>query len=319
MKLAVLGAGKIVNEFLPEAKKIPGLELAAIYGRRREVLEPIAEEFGIPRVYTDVDECLADPGIDTVWVAVPNTLHFEFSRAALLAGKNVICEKPFVLESAQLETLAELARERGLILVEAITTVHSESFGYLRDLLPSLGTLKLLSSEYAQYSSRMDAFRAGEPLHPSFDPAHGGGSLMDLGVYAVHVIVGLLGEPKAISYAPNIERGTDTSGVLTLEYPETTAIAVFGKDCDGPNRTILRGLDGYALCSAPPNELSGVVHRTRGEEEQVWEPAPQSHRMIAEFVEFERLIREGDLAARDRLLEHSAIVVGVLEAARRSL
>ncbi|WJY64096.1 hypothetical protein CATRI_10165 [Corynebacterium atrinae] len=142
---------------------------------------------------------------------------------------------------------------------------------------------------------------------------------MDLGVYAVHVIVGLLGRPSAISYAPNIERGTDTSGVLTLEYPQTTAIAVFGKDCDGPNRTILRGMDGYALCPAPPNELGTVVHRERGGEEQVWEPRPQPHRMISEFVEFERLIREGDFDARDRLLEHSAIVVGVLAAARASL
>ncbi|GAB2512310.1 1,5-anhydro-D-fructose reductase [Corynebacterium atrinae] len=139
MKLAVLGAGKIVGEFLPEAKKIPGLELAAIYGRRLAAVAPLAEEFGIPRVYTDVEECLADPEIDTVWVAVPNTLHYEFSRAALLAGKHVICEKPFVLESAQLDSLAALARERGLILVEAITTVHSESFGYLRGCCPRSG------------------------------------------------------------------------------------------------------------------------------------------------------------------------------------
>ena len=112
MRLAVIGAGQIVAEFLPHATEVPGLELAAIQGRRREHLETLQEQFGIERVYTDLDECLADASVDTVWVALPNSLHFEVSRQALEAGKHVICEKPFVLEESELEELRALATAR---------------------------------------------------------------------------------------------------------------------------------------------------------------------------------------------------------------
>ena len=91
----------IVRDFGPYATQVPGLELAAIVGRpsAQEKLDALATELGIPLVFTDYDECLASDAVDTVWVALPNSLHYEYSKRALLAGKHVICEKPFVLNA----------------------------------------------------------------------------------------------------------------------------------------------------------------------------------------------------------------------------
>ncbi|WP_424467991.1 Gfo/Idh/MocA family protein [Pseudoclavibacter helvolus] len=317
MRLAVIGAGQIVADFLPHASAVPGLELAAISGRpaRIQHLEALQKQFGIERVYTDLDDCLADASVDTVWVALPNSLHYEASRKALEAGKHVICEKPFVLEASELEELRELATARELILVEAITTQYLANYRWITEHLDLVGNVKLIQSDYSQYSSRYDAFREGTVL-PAFDPAQGGGALMDLGIYAIHFVVGLLGRPHAVSYTPNLQRGVDTSGVLVLDYGETTAVCVCAKDSDGPIRSKIQGEDGWIVVDGSPNVMASVEYATRGSAPERVDLTEHPHRMIEEFLEFERIIREHDTAERDRRLDHSADVLSVVTAAR---
>lgn len=111
MKLGIVGAGMIVKDFLTMTPLLPEIELKAITGTPHGIdnMEKLQMQYGIDRVYTDIDECLANEEIDTIYVAVPNHLHFAFAKKALEAGKNVICEKPFTLNLAELEELAELA------------------------------------------------------------------------------------------------------------------------------------------------------------------------------------------------------------------
>ena len=104
MRLAVVGSGMIVRDFLQVAADVPGLELAAIVGRAssRATLEDLAGRYAIPSVHVDYVECLADPGVDTVWVALPNALHADYSRRALLAERfrQVLTPPERVTESA---------------------------------------------------------------------------------------------------------------------------------------------------------------------------------------------------------------------------
>ncbi|VXB08140.1 Gfo/Idh/MocA family protein [Pseudoclavibacter sp. 8L] len=320
MRLAVIGAGQIVADFLPHVANVPGLELAAIYGRppRLQHLEELQERFGIERVFTDLDECLADPSVDTVWVAVPNSLHFEVSRKALEAGKHVICEKPFVLQERELQELRRLATARDLILIEAITTQYLANYRWIKEHLDLVGRIKVIQSDYSQYSSRYHAFREGTVL-PAFDPAQGGGALMDLGIYAIHFVVGLLGRPKRVSYTANVQRGVDTSGVLILDYGETTAVCVCAKDSDGPIRSKIQGEDGWIVADGSPNVLPSLSYATRGGEPERIDLTKYPHRMVEEFREFERIIREHDTTERDRRLDHSADVLSVLTIAREGL
>ncbi|KQP73229.1 oxidoreductase [Microbacterium sp. Leaf288] len=319
MRVAIVGAGKIVADFLPHAADVPGLTLAAIFGNAtsRDKLHALAAAYRIGTVYTQYDECLADPHIDTVWIALPNALHFEFSRRALLAGKHVICEKPFVLRADQLVELQTVATERGLILVEAISNQYLTNVERMRQHLPALGALRIVQCEYSQYSSRYDAFREGTVL-PAFDPAMGGGALMDLGIYALHLVVGLLGRPQEVTYAAHVERGVDTSGVAVLRYNDATAVCVCAKDSPGPSRTKLQGTDGVIVVEGTPNEVPSIELRLRGAESRLITDNLHSHRMVEEFRAFVRMVDHADLAERDRRLDHSQIVLDVATSALAS-
>ena len=312
MRLAVIGSGQIVSDFLPHAVDVQGLELTAIFGRlsTKDRLVDFQSRFDIGRVYVDLDECLADPDVDTVWIAVPNSLHAPFARKALEAGKNVICEKPFVLHMDELIELRSMAVERDLILVEAITTQYLANYRWIRENIERVGDVRVIQCDYSQYSSRFDAFRAGTVL-PAFDPAKGGGALLDIGIYTIHFVVGLLGRPLDVRYTANIERGVDTSGVLVLDYGDHTAVCVCAKDSDGPIRSKIQGTDGWISLDGPPNVMAAVSAKVRGGQVEHIDLNVHPHRMIEEFREFERMVREHDVVECDLRLDHSEAVLAV--------
>lgn len=313
MKLAVLGAGMIVRDLLSVVGDLPGVQVQAIFGRETQwpALDELAKAHGIPDVWTDLDAMLASPEIDTVYVGLPNHLHHGYSRAALLAGKHVICEKPFTLTLGEFDDLSRLAQERGLILVEAVTTMYLANFRALRARIGELGTLKLVQCVYTQYSSRYPAFLAGE-TPPAFDPAKGGGALRDIGVYAVHFVVGLLGRPARATYTANVERGVDTSGVLVLEYDGVTAVCVCAKDSASPPRTIIQGSAGTIEMPGSPNVCGPFDVTLRGAGTETVDVSSHPHRMADEFREFSRMISELDFAERDRQLRHGRVVTEIV-------
>ncbi|WP_125572263.1 Gfo/Idh/MocA family protein [Lacticaseibacillus songhuajiangensis] len=320
MKLAIIGAGKIVHDFLTITRTIPNLELIAIAGTPRDadVLQQLQQQYGITRTYTDSTAAINDADADTVYVAVPNTLHFVISKQALLAGKHVICEKPFVASRAEAEELEQLAQSRGRILVEAITNQYLENFAGIQDALQHTGTTRIAEFNYSQYSSRYDAFRAGTVL-PAFDPAKSGGALMDLNIYNIHLAVGLFGKPQSVNYMPNIQRGVDTSGVLVLGYPDMQCVCIAAKDAGAPVRSVLEGEDGTVIIDGPTNELQQFELQKRGGAAQTFRLNQHDHRMIAEFTRFSKMIADNDTVAAKQAFAHSVAVLDVLEQARAGL
>ena len=219
MKLAVLGTGKIVQEFLPMIQQVENVELVALLSTPRSLdkAKEMQVQYHIQEVYTDYETLLGNEIFDTVYIALPNHLHYQYTKAALLQGKNVICEKPFTLNAQQLQELIQIATEKRLILLEAITNQYLNNFLQIKKDLAQLGKIKIVECNYSQYSSRYDAFKEGKIL-PAFDPQKGGGALMDINIYNIHFIVGLFGKPEKVQYLANIERDIDTSGILVLDY-----------------------------------------------------------------------------------------------------
>lgn len=314
MRLAILGAGKIVNDLMSALAQVPAIEPVSILARpeSRERVAGFAASHGIGRVETDLEACVSAPDVDVVYVGLPNDLHVEAARVALGAGKHVIMEKPFAPTLAEFDELAALAAKKGLLLWEAITTVHFDSFRALRAALPSIGPVRLVESVYVQRSSRWDAFLAGE-TPPAFDASRGGGALRDIGIYCLHVLVGLLGEPHAGAYVANVQRGVDTSGVATLTFADAIGVAVCGKDAASRSHTVVYGQEGTLELSGAPN-AGGVVTLTR-RDGTVVELArdAHAHRMVPEFAVFERMFREGDANSAGELLAHSRRAMVALE------
>ena len=109
MYIGILGTGSIARTMAAEFAKVPAFRCEAVCSRQQATGEALAQQFGIPKVYTDYDAMLADPDIELVYIATPNSLHYAQTRAALLAGKNVLCEKPFVPTVAEADELIALA------------------------------------------------------------------------------------------------------------------------------------------------------------------------------------------------------------------
>ena len=116
MNLCAIGTGAITASMLAEFARSDVLHCTAIYSRKEETGRTMAERFSIPTVYTDMEAMLRDPAIDMVYVASPNCFHYSQAKAALLAGKHVLCEKPFAPTVAEAQELVNIAKEKGLFL-----------------------------------------------------------------------------------------------------------------------------------------------------------------------------------------------------------
>lgn len=197
MDVGVLGSGAIVPVALASMEAVPGIRVKALWCREhsRQRGEALAREYGISQVFTDLESLFREGGVDTVYIALVNPVHYAYARAALLAGKNVILEKPFCPSFAQAQDLAELARRQGLFLLEAMPLWHGALFRKVRELVPRLGPIRVVQCNYSQYSSRYDRYLQKEVL-PAFDPAAFGGALYDLDVYNIAFAAGLFGGRK---------------------------------------------------------------------------------------------------------------------------
>ncbi len=316
MRLGIIGTGWIVKDFLPELVKMEGLEIVSIMGSPNgfEKAEALAEEYGIPKAVHDLDE-LCGTGIDTVYVAVPNNLHYLYCRSAMELGMNVIVEKPMTDDAGEAESLAMLAHKKKLFLFEAITTIYMDSYKKIREWLPRIGEIKLVQSRFCSYSSRYDNFKKGI-IAPAFDPKKSGGVLMDLNVYNIHYVMGLFGKPESISYYPNMERNIDTSGVLMMLYPDFLAVCTAAKDCNGDSGGVIQGTDGFIRTSIAPNAVGDAVLQLRDGTAETFHEEYAGRRSIPEFTQFIRAVREKDYEFCYAQLVKSLEVNEVLNRAR---
>lgn len=316
MRIGAIGTGAIAKSMIPEFQRSDVLQCTAIYSRKEETGRAMAEQFGIPKVYTSLDAMLADPEIDMIYVGTPNNVHFRQARAALLAGKHVLCEKPFTPTAAEAEELISLAKERGLFLFEAITTAHHPNYALVKQQLPTLGPVKLVLCTFCQFSSRYPALLSGK-VSPVLDPAFCGGALMDINLYNIHFAVGLFGAPEKVHYYPNRHsNGVDTSGVLILEYPGFLCQCVGAKDSAARNSAQIIGENGRMEASPSSSNCQSLEIALRGQEPQytVYEENPWYY----EVQDIGRIIASKDYDACYAALETTLTVVTILEQARKA-
>ena len=315
MNFGAVGTSSIMKSMLTEFAKSDVLHCTAICSRKEETGRAVADQFGIEKVYTSLDAMLADPTIELVYIATPNSIHYGQAKAALLAGKHVLCEKPFTPTVAEAQELIALAKEKHLLLFEAITTAHHPHYAMIRENLPKLGTLKMVLCTFCQFSSKYPAFLAGN-ISPVMDPAFKGGALMDINLYNIHFVVGLFGTPKAVHYYPNRhESGIDTSGVLILEYDGFICQCTGAKDCACENGVQIVGEAGYIHTAPSASNPQKTEICIRGQE-AVTASLPELP-WYYEIQDLSRLFAAMDYDACYAALETTLKVVDVLEKARK--
>ena len=257
IRLGTIGSNFIVHNILRHVVKTPGWVYTAAYSRSEEKAEALANQYGAPRFYTDMDAFFSDEEMNFVYIATPNALHYEHAKAALLAGKHVLLEKPFCPEVSLVEELKQMAWERGLILVDMTPTAFLPNLPVLKEQLPKIGPIRQVMGNYTQYSSRYDRFRRGETDNV-FNPVFSGGSLMDINYYNVYLNTALFGKAKNAHYFPVMQRGIDTSGVIVLGYDGFVSQNTGAKDCRGENFFQIEGEDGHIYIPGGVSSLEEI-------------------------------------------------------------
>lgn len=177
------------------------------------------EEFarGSAKVFDNIEDMLNDPKIDVVYNCTPNIHHGSISTLCLRMGKHVFCEKPITMTSQEVEEVCKVADEEGKKYAEAIMNFFSPELPVLKKELESSGDVVLARFDFSQRSSKLDDARNGI-LASTFNKSSGGGVLMDLGPYPLHLAVNLFGVPKAIKASAHWFKEVDITDSLLLQY-----------------------------------------------------------------------------------------------------
>jgi len=219
MKWGILATGTIAKKFAGTITQMSaeGEILAAVGSRSAQGAQAFASQFGIPKAYASYEQLAADPETEIIYVATPNSMHYENCRLCLAHGKHVLCEKPFTIHPDQARELYALAEEKHLFIMEALWTRLLPVYRKLHELICS-GTIGDVTQVTSQYGFTTQGARKDR----KFNSGLGGGALLDIGVYNLGFIQQIAGRsPESFETEKvNInEYGTDDYSRLALTYP----------------------------------------------------------------------------------------------------
>lgn len=197
VKFAVIGTSMIADNFIEILDACAGAEYVGSMGLTLEDSQGATRAHGGSRAFADIDDIAACGEVDAVYIASPNAIHYGQALAMIKAGKHVMVEKPIASDAGKVEHLFELARERGVVAMEAMRPVHDPGIAKVKGLLDRIGTLRRATLRYGKYSSRYDELLAGSHTN-IFDARLATGALMDLGIYCVEAMIALFGEPSSV-------------------------------------------------------------------------------------------------------------------------
>ena len=310
MRYGIIGTGWIAEAFIEGVRLACGSEIAAVYSRTAERGGEFARRNGIPAVYTDIGE-LAAADIDAVYIASPNSLHYEQSKLMLSAGKHVICEKPITVEPEELIELQSLAAQKGLVYLEAIMYMHNPAREKLREALGRLGNVTSAHFDFSQLSSKYPAYKRGE-LPNIFNPALATGGLMDLGIYCVYPAIDLFGIPSEIcAQAAFLGSGADGAGSVILKYADKVVTFTYSKLSQDRAGSQILGDEGTLGIGSISKLTDMELIAENGEKYSICGDVPKAELMGNEAKAFERFIGGFD-AEKYALSSEKALQVSCL-------
>lgn len=299
LRWGILSTARIARErFIPGVRAGATGEVVAIASREAERARQVAAQLQIPRAYGSYEELLADPQVDAVYIALPNSLHVEWTVRAAQAGKHVLCEKPLARRAADAAQAAAACRQAGVVLMEAfmyrLHPQHARAMALLAD--GAIGTPRLLRASFcfAMSPQRRAAgdIRLSRPLD--------GGALMDVGCYTVNAARFVFGaEPVAVTAQMYIDPafGVDTGFAATLAFPDgRLAVVDASFDVAGRQRYEVAGERGRIVVEPAFVPGSGPVQLAiiAGGEQRI-EEVPGADQYALEADHFARCVRAGRL------------------------
>jgi D-xylose 1-dehydrogenase (NADP+, D-xylono-1,5-lactone-forming) len=193
LRWGLLGTARINRMVIPPLRVSTGNRLVAVASRDAAKAASYAREWGIERAHGSYEALLSDPGVDAVYIPLPNHLHAEWAIRAAHAGKHVLCEKPLALDVSEVDAMEAAARERSVVLAEAFMYRHHPQTLKVKELVDggSIGAVRFVRGTFS--------FPLSRPEDVRLRPEWGGGCLWDVGCYPLSMTRFLLGaEPLEV-------------------------------------------------------------------------------------------------------------------------
>ena len=239
-----------VRKVIPGMRKAARSEVVAIASRDGEQARAVAGQLGIPTAHPSYEALLADPGIDAVYIPLPNHLHMDWTIAALRAGKHVLCEKPLAMTADDARRMVDVAHETGLHLMEAFMYRHHPSWVAAMDLVKSgrIGTVTAVQSWFSYFND--DVANIRNILE------YGGGALFDIGCYTINLSRMVFGaEPSHIqaSLRRDAATGVDVLVSAILDFEGGIASFTCAIRSESDQRVDIYGTTGRISIEIPFN------------------------------------------------------------------
>ncbi len=296
VKWGILGTANIArNCTIPGMKLADNCELYAIAGRSAEKAEQFREEFGFQKAYGSYGELLKDENVQAVYIPLPNSIHMEWTLAALKAGKHVLCEKPLAMDVSQTKAMYETAEKQGKYLMEAYAYLHSPYVSSLKEVINSgiIGEV-----EYVDSSFVTQGYRENIRLYKEL----GGGAMYDLGCYCTTLILSLVdSDPEFVrACAEFSDREVDkmTAGLIRFKNGVRASFNVgmiLGRDTDFRyDNLYIRGTKGCVRSEVCFNQDGDACYRILTPEGEIEKSLSMRNNYTLEVEQFGRCILNGE-------------------------
>ncbi|CAK9082765.1 2-dihydrobenzene-1 [Durusdinium trenchii] len=330
----ILGAGNICNDFAAGVVTAGG-SISAVGASSLSKAQALADKVKASRAVGSYEELVADPDVDVVYVGTIHTMHLPHARMALNAGKHVVCEKPLAVNEKEAQELVDLARAKGLFLMEAMWTRFFPVTRKVQEILASgeLGAPKSVQADFGFIGPMEDK------NHRLWDLNCAGGAMLDIGIYLVQLATMVFGAsmPSVQSTALLTPEGVDHEGALSLCWSDKgSASLLFTLRATTPEHAVIMCEKGYIRLHGPAHtpermtvfKSSGV--RGKFEEQDFDFPLPQlrpgltviypsSEGMMYQVLAAEKCLKEQKLECPEYPLEESLTVMRIMDAYRRQV
>ncbi len=312
----ILGPGNIAAKFATGVAALADQEVVAVGSRTQASADRFADRFSIRRRHTGYEALAADPEVDAIYVATPHNFHREHTILALRHGKHVLCEKPFAINAAEAQEMVDVAREAGIFLMEAMWSRFLPIIVEVRRLIAdgAIGAVQMIQADFG--------FRASfNPASRLFDPALGGGALLDVGVYPVSLATLLLGEPDRIAAVAALgATGIDENTGMLLGYPggEVALLATTVR-ASTLQEAIILGSAGSIRLHSPWWVGNTLTLQRAGDDAEVVARPFIANGYSHEAMEVADCVRAGRLESKTMPLNESLLVMRIMDAVRAQL
>ncbi|TRX57024.1 Gfo/Idh/MocA family protein [Thalassomonas sp. M1454] len=312
IRWGIIGLGNIANKFASDLLKVDGGELYAVASRSQQKSDDFANKYLASIAYNNYQSMVKDPNVDAVYIATPHALHKEHTLLCLEHDKAVLCEKPFAMNKSEVDLMTTTAKEKNVLLMEALWTYFLPHYRFLLDKIQNQTYGELLSLEADFGFSR--AFDNNSRL---FNKSLGGGSLLDIGIYPIFAALSSIGKPDDIkAQATFFDNDVDSSCTMEFSYKYKVKAKL--------RSTLLENTPTQAtfICERATIKLNGPFHAPTNitiisdDKSEVFDFNYKTHGYNYEIEHFNELLRKGKKESDIMSFEFSNALINTLDDVR---